>query len=109
MDVPRRVSQTLDPGGRARPAEGRESHVGFDPTGARTAGRSGGLPTGLGDRRSRPATVPLADLGSLLLYATRHTRVLPNIAVVQRFAGGIPLAAIEAETRRIASNPYGLG
>ena len=53
--------------------------------------------------------MPLADLGSLLLYATRHTCVLPNIAVVRRFAADIPMAAIEAETRRIASNSYGLG
>jgi diacylglycerol O-acyltransferase / wax synthase len=56
-----------------------------------------------------PAPVPLADLGSLMLYATRHTRVLPNIAVVRRFPGEIPLAAIEAEADRMASHPYGLG
>jgi diacylglycerol O-acyltransferase / wax synthase len=56
-----------------------------------------------------PATVPLADLGSLMLYATRHTRVLPNIAVVRRFPGEIPLAAIETEAHRISSHRYGLG
>lgn len=44
-----------------------------------------------------------------MLYATRHTPVLPNIAVVRRFAGDIPLAGLEAEARLIASNPYGLG
>ena len=44
-----------------------------------------------------------------MLYATRHTPVLPNIAVVRRFPGDIPLAALEAEARVIASNQYGLG
>jgi len=44
-----------------------------------------------------------------MLYATLHTPVLPNIAVVRRFPGDVPLAALEAEARLIASNPYGLG
>jgi hypothetical protein len=75
--------------------------------GARTAIRPHGVS---GWRALEPsATVPLADLGSLLLYATRHTRVLPNIAVVRRFPDEIPLAAIQAEAQRIASYPYGLG
>ena len=73
--------------------------------------RAVALPEGLSGRRAPqpPATVPLADLGSLLLYATRHTRVLPNIALVRRFPGEIPLAAIEAEAHRLASLPYGGG
>lgn len=53
--------------------------------------------------------VPLVDLGSLMLYATRRTTVLPNMALLARFPGRLTRDELEAEAWRIASNPYGLG
>jgi hypothetical protein len=53
--------------------------------------------------------VPLVDLGSLMLYATRHTSVLPNVATIRLFKGELSAEELAAEAKRIASNPYGLG
>ncbi len=54
-------------------------------------------------------TAPLAELGSMMLYATRRTAVLPNVAMVRRFPGSVSRAELDAERHRLASNPYGLG
>lgn len=53
--------------------------------------------------------VPLVDLGSLMLYATRHTPVLPNVATVRLFKGQLTPDELQREALRISSNPYGLG
>jgi hypothetical protein len=53
--------------------------------------------------------VPLVDLGSMMLWATRHTPHLPNMALLRRFPGIISDEELAVEARRIAGNPYGLG
>ncbi|MFT4048249.1 MAG: hypothetical protein QM648_00235 [Solirubrobacterales bacterium] len=53
--------------------------------------------------------VPLVDLGSLMLYATRHTAVMPNVATVRVFKGALTTDELQREAKRIASNPLGLG
>lgn len=53
--------------------------------------------------------VPLVDLGSLMLYATRRTTALPNMALIARFPGSLSRDELETEAKRIAANPYGLG
>lgn len=52
--------------------------------------------------------VALVDLGSLMLYASRRTPVLPNMGLILRFADAVPADALQAEAQRLAS-PYGLG
>jgi hypothetical protein len=53
--------------------------------------------------------VPLADLGSMMLWAARRTALLPNMAFIRHFPGALTQEELEGEARRIASNPYGLG
>jgi hypothetical protein len=53
--------------------------------------------------------VPLVDLGSMMLYAARHTEALPNMAFIRHFDGRLTEEELAGESRRIASNPYGLG
>jgi hypothetical protein len=53
--------------------------------------------------------VPLVDLGSLMLYATQHTTVMPNVAVIRVFKGALTTDELQREVKRIASNPFGLG
>ncbi|MBJ7355665.1 MAG: hypothetical protein JHC98_12640, partial [Thermoleophilaceae bacterium] len=53
--------------------------------------------------------VPLVDLGSLMLYATRHTTVLPNVATIRFFEGQLTPEELQREALRISSNPFGLG
>jgi hypothetical protein len=53
--------------------------------------------------------VPLVDLGSMMLYAARHTSALPNMAFIRHFEGRLTEEELAGESRRIASNPYGLG
>jgi hypothetical protein len=44
-----------------------------------------------------------------MLYATRHTTANPNVAVIRRFEGPLTREELDAEARRLAANPYGLG
>jgi hypothetical protein len=53
--------------------------------------------------------VPLADLGSMMLYAARRTALLPNMAFIRHFPNRLTPEELEGEALRIASNPYGLG
>lgn len=53
--------------------------------------------------------VPLVDLGSLMLYATRNTTVLPNVATIRLFKGHLTADELQREALRISSNPFGLG
>lgn len=60
-------------------------------------------------QQTSSGNVPLVDLGSLMLYATRHTTVMPNVATVRVFKGALTTEELQREARRIASNPFGLG
>jgi hypothetical protein len=53
--------------------------------------------------------VPLVEHGSLMLRAAQRTSVLPNMALVTRFAAEVPAADLEAEAARLAASPFGLG
>jgi diacylglycerol O-acyltransferase len=53
--------------------------------------------------------VALVDLGSLMLYASRRSTVLPNMGLVLRFAEPLTVAELQAEAERLASSPFGLG
>ena len=53
--------------------------------------------------------VPLVDLGSLMLYASRRFTVLPNMGLVLRFGDALTETELEAEATRLASSPFGLG
>lgn len=55
------------------------------------------------------AAVPLADWASLALRAGRVGPNLPNMGWVLRFPDAIGRVELEAEARRIAALPYGLG
>ncbi|HWE10951.1 MAG TPA: hypothetical protein VG325_16500 [Solirubrobacteraceae bacterium] len=53
--------------------------------------------------------VALVDLGSLMLYASRRSTVLPNMGLVLRFPEPLTAAELRAEAARLASSPFGLG
>lgn len=53
--------------------------------------------------------VPLVPLGSLMLYASRHLPVLPNMGLVLRFTDPLTEAELRAEADRLAASPFGLG
>lgn len=53
--------------------------------------------------------VALVDLGSLMLYASRRSAVLPNMGLVLRFPKAVTAAELQAEADRLASSPFGLG
>jgi hypothetical protein len=53
--------------------------------------------------------IPLVDWGSLALRAGRVGPVLPHMAWLLRFGDPISAETLEAEARRLAATPYGLG
>lgn len=53
--------------------------------------------------------IPLVDWGTLALRAGRVGPVLPHMAWLLRFDEPLTREALEAEARRLASTPYGLG
>lgn len=53
--------------------------------------------------------VPLVEHGSLMLRAAQVTALLPNMALVTRFAGEVSTEELDREAARLASSPYGLG
>lgn len=61
------------------------------------------------EARTSGGNVPLMDLGSLMLYATRHTTVMPNVVTIRVFKGALTTDELQREAKRIASNPFGLG
>jgi hypothetical protein len=56
-----------------------------------------------------PAEIPLVEWGTLALRAGRREPVLPHMGWMLRFPELVGRHEIEAEARRIASSPYGLG